>query len=91
MQFHRLPITEYLLLLLVTCSLLPSCSSNQKLTEAISYDSDSTKHVFYYAGKKNKLVKEITYYSNGNLKSEYNFTDSLLNGPFKTFSENGNP
>lgn len=95
MQFTRLPISDYrlpcLLLLLTATLLLPSCTTNQKLTEAISYDSDSTKHIFNFAGKKNELVKESTYYPNGNLKSEYNFNDSLLHGTFKTFNENGNP
>ena len=94
MQFRRLPITSYLLhnccLLLIAAFLLPSCASDKKLTEAISFDSDSTKHIFSYAGKKNELVKETTWYPNGNLKSEYNFKDSLLEGTFRTAYENGN-
>ncbi|MCG3166756.1 MAG: hypothetical protein POELPBGB_02538 [Bacteroidia bacterium] len=70
---------------------LYSCSGNKKLTETVSYDADSTKHVFSYTGRKNKLIKEVAYYPNGNLKSEYNFSDSLLHGPFKIFAENGSP
>ncbi len=89
MHFSRLNITYYLLL--GFCLLLFSCTTQQKLTEAISYDSDSTKHVFNYSGKKAELVKETTYYPNGNLKSEFNFNDSLLQGQFKTYLENGNP
>lgn len=95
MRNYQLSVVKYQLIaiciLLTATFLLPSCSETKKLTETISYDSDSTKHVFSFAGKKNKLIKETTWYANGNLKSEYNFTDSLLNGPFKTYSENGNP
>jgi antitoxin component YwqK of YwqJK toxin-antitoxin module len=85
MQFSKLALVFSVILFAA------SCASDKKLTETISYDNDSTKHIFSYAGKKNKLVKETTWYANGNLKSEYNFTDSLLNGPFKTYTETGNP
>ncbi len=77
-------------LLLFANFFLSSCTTKQKISEAISFDNDSTKHVFSYAGKKNQLIRETTWYPSGNLKSEYNFNDSLLHGPFKTMAENGN-
>ncbi len=88
---NRISLLTVLCLLLTAYCLLPSCSSGKKISEVVQYDNDSTKHVFTYQGKKNALIKESTYYPNGNLKSEYNFTDSLLNGVFRTFSENGKP
>lgn len=68
-----------------------SCATRKKLSEAIQYDSDSTKHVYTYVGKKNELVKETTWFPNGNLKSEYLFEDSVLHGAWRTFNENGKP
>lgn len=37
----------------------------------------------------NKTGKFITYYENGNKKSEGNYTNSNLTGPYKTWYENG--
>jgi len=90
MQFTKSILTVYCLLLTAYC-FLPSCVSNKKITEAIQYDADSTKHVYSYQGKKNELIKETMFYPNGNMKSEYNFQDSVLNGTWKTFYENGKP
>lgn len=80
-----------LIFIFITLLIVVSCGTNNKITEAVSYDADSTKHVFTYQGKKNELVKETTFYPSGTLKSEYSFSDSMLYGTFSMFSENGKP
>lgn len=71
--------------------LLISCASNKNIVDETRYDEDSTKHILSYQGKKKELVKEVSFYPNGNLKSEYNFSDSSLYGIFRIFNENGKP
>ena len=42
-----------------------------------------------YALAQNFPNQKITYYSNGNIKTQYTYQDSILNGPYIGYYENG--
>ncbi len=73
-------------------------SFDGQLVSIVFYNSDQPVQ-YTYQGKDQKLVPAIaipggsgkvkTFYANGNVSTEMEFKDGLLNGPYKVFHPNG--
>jgi antitoxin component YwqK of YwqJK toxin-antitoxin module len=79
------------LILTLLLFLFSSCKPEHKVVEE-SYPDGSPKRVCVYKGKgeNRELIREMTYYPNKRMQMEGNYKESMRDGKWTYWHENGN-